>query len=142
MKKGTNMNAELNARRYHLEIMKKDCRGPEWNGEFFYNSILTARAFVRRQFNEWCAEQGVDFGMGAANWKDAWSYPAIMATVKDEESGEGVFYVKLLDRQNPPEDDRIYGMDADFTEEGQETARELYEAQGEDSAEAEMAKEV
>ena len=134
--------AKLESRRYHLEIMKKDCRGPEWNGEFFYDSIRSARAFVRRQFDEWCAAQSVDFSMNATSWKDAWSYPAILAMVKDEEGSEGAFYVKFADKCNPTKDERIYGMEADFTEEGQKEARASYEAQGDDSAESEIAKEA
>ena len=134
--------AELVARRYHLEIMKKDCHGLEWNGEFFYDSIRAARSFVRGQFDEWCSAQSVDFFMNANSWKDAWSYPAILATVKDEEGCEGVFYVKFADKKNPTKDERIYGMEADFTERGQYEARECYEAQGEDSAESEIAKEA
>ena len=128
--------AALESRRYHLELVKKNCDGPEWNGEFFYDSIRAARAFVRKEFDAWCKAQAVDFGMRPKDWRDAWNYKAIFATVKDEVGCEGAFWAQLVDAQNPDAGKGVYGMDCDFSEEGQQLAQEGWEAQGEDGAEA------
>lgn len=60
----------------------------------------------------------------------------LIASVKNEEGVQAFFTAKVYDRENPTAKERIYGMDADFSEEGQKAAAECFEVQERGGAEA------
>ena len=126
----TTHEAELKARRFRACVLKEDGLGCKVEGEFYYKTARGARAFVIREFDAWCETQQVDFGMGADDWKEVWrDYTMIIASVKNEEGVQAFFTAKVYDKENPSEKERVYGMDADFTEEGQKAAAECFEVQ-------------
>ena len=127
---------ELMACRFRASVLKEDGLGCKVEGEFFYKTAHGARAFVIREFDVWCEAQQVDFGMCADDWKEVWhDYTMIIASVKSEEGVQAFFVAKVYDKKNPIEKERIYGMDADFTEEGQKTAAECFGKQERGGAE-------
>ena len=121
---------ELKARRFRASVLKEDGLGCKAEGEFFYRTARGARAFVTREFDAWCETQRVEFDMGAEDWEEVWrDYTMIIASVKNEEGVQAFFTAKVYDKENPSEKERVYGMDADFTEEGQKAAAECFEVQ-------------
>ena len=127
---------ELKARRFRASVLKDDGLGCKVEGGFFYTTARGARAFVIREFDAWCGTQQVDFGMGADDWKEVWrDYTMLVASVKNEEGVQAFFTAKVHDKGNPTAKERIYGIDADFTEEGQKAAAECFEVQERGGAE-------
>ena len=128
---------ELKARRFRACVLKEDGLGCKVEGEFFYKTARGARAFVIREFDAWCEAQRVEFGMGADDWREVWrDYTMVIASVKNEEGVQAFFTAKVYDRENPTEKERVYGMDTDFTEEGQKAAAECFDVQENGGAEA------
>ena len=127
---------ELKARRFRAIILKEDGLGCKVEGEFFYTTARGARAFVIREFDTWCEMQQVDFGMGADDWKEVWrDYTMLIASVKNDDGVQAFFTAKVYDKEKPTMKERIYGMDADFTEEGQKAVVECFEVQERGGAE-------
>ena len=127
---------ELKARRFRASVLKEDGLGCKAEGEFFYKTARGARAVVTREFDAWCETQRVEFDMGAEDWEEVWrDYTMLVASVKNEEGVQAFFTAKVYDKENPSEKERVYGMDADFTEEGQKAAAECFEVQERGGAE-------
>ena len=127
---------ELKTRRFRVSVLKEDGLGCKVEGEFFYKTSRRARVFVVREFDAWCETQQVDFSMSADDWKEVWrDYTMIIASVKNEEGVQAFFMAKVYDKENPTGKERVYGLDADFTEEGQKVAVECFEVQERGGAE-------
>ena len=128
---------ELKARRFRASVLKEDGLGWKAEGEVFYKTARGARAFMIRECDTWCETQQVEFGMGADDWKEVWrDYTMVIASVKNEEGVQAFFTAKVCDTENSTGKERVYGMEADFTEEGQKAAAECFEVQERGGAEA------
>ena len=88
--------AELMARRYHVTIEVQYSDGLTRNGEFFYDSLRAARAFIRNQYQEFFSWWDCTVTLPANLWKDIWTEGGLRETV-EENGGFSHFEARLVD---------------------------------------------
>ncbi len=111
---------ELEARRYHVDLHMDDGDGCVRSGEFFYDSLPTARRFVRQQYADWGWGYGLRGDITSADWKQVWKRGALKVTLKDESGRNCSFSATVRDTASGAAKtaDPVW-IDYDFTEEAQ-----------------------
>ena len=89
--------AELMARRYHVTIEVQYGDGLARTGEFFYESLRAARAFIRGQYQEFFSWWGCSVMMPADGWKYIWAAGGFRETVEEDGGEFSHFEAQLVD---------------------------------------------
>ena len=130
--------AKLQARRYHVNITTIDNGNFTKCGEFYYDSLRAARAFIRAQFREFNDRWGFDDSEYSAQfWKDVWTRGGVVMAVDEDDSEQSRFSAHLVDTQNPPVKERCsVWIDIDLRSESQDRFADaaLAEADAEERA--------
>ena len=92
--------AELMARRYHVTIEVQYSDGLTRSGEFFYDSLRAARAFIRNQYQEFFSCWGCTVMMPANGWKHIWAAGGFRETVEEDGGEFSHFEAQLIDTQH------------------------------------------
>ena len=89
--------AELMARRYHVTIEVQYSGGLTRNGEFFYDSLRAARAFIRNQYQAFFSWWDCSTILPANAWKDIWAAGGFRETVEEDGGECSYFEARLVD---------------------------------------------
>lgn len=90
---------KLMARRYHVTVRTGEGLDDLRTGEFFYDSLREARAFIRAQYREFNSGWGFGDDFTAQDWKEVWAVGGLSITVQEDGCEDSHFDARLIDTQ-------------------------------------------